>query len=157
MNSSDIYSANLAIFQPPQIESAVLQEKFIQYTPTGSISSESQIEFSVPGTSAHYINLRKSRLNVRVKITKPDGSAVTNEDPVTLVNLSLTSLFRQVDVLLNQKNVSPDVGVNYPWKGFLDVLINYGHDVKETVLQGELYYKGKKKKNISLHRKSLLV
>jgi hypothetical protein len=37
--------------------------------------------------------------------------------------------------------VSNDVGVNYPYKSYIDILLNYGHDVKESLLQSELYAK----------------
>lgn len=135
------YSTQLALFQTPKIESGILKEEFIEYRPTGHINTGSIVEFFIPGTAAQYYDLRKSRLNVKVKILKANGTAVTATDNVGFVNLSLSALFRQVDIMLNQNTISNDVGVNYPWKSYIDVLLNYGHDVKETLLQSELYYK----------------
>ena len=43
--------------------------------------------------------------------------------------------------MLNQKVISPDVSISYPYKAMMDILLHYGHDVKESELQGELYYK----------------
>jgi hypothetical protein len=58
-----------------------------------------------------------------------------------MVNLGLHSLFRQVEVTLNSTSVSNDVGCHYPYKALLDVLLLYGYDVKETMLQCEMYFK----------------
>lgn len=136
----DSHTSSISLFQPPQIESAILEESYIQYRPTASISKGSVIEFSLPGTGTEYINLKKSRLHVKAKILKPDGTAVADTDIVAFKN-HMSTLFRQVDVMLNQKTIAPDTSVNYPYKTLIDVLLNFSHDAKESQLSGELYYK----------------
>jgi hypothetical protein len=42
---------------------------------------------------------------------------------------------------LNSKLISNEVGTNYPYKAIIDTLLFYGHDVKESMLQSEMYYK----------------
>jgi hypothetical protein len=73
---------------------------------------------------------------VKFRLTKADGTSVKDtptesEDKVAMVNLGLHSLFRQVEVSLNSITVST----------MLDVLLLYGHDAKETMLQSEMYFK----------------
>lgn len=136
----DSHTSSVSLFQPPCFESAILEEGYIQYRPTATISKGSVIEFSIPGTGTEYINLKKSRLHVKAKIVKADGSTVVDTDKVTFVN-HMSSFFRQTDVMLNQKLISPDVSVNYAYKTLIDVLLNFGHDAKESQLSGELYFK----------------
>ena len=49
------------------------------------------------------------------------------------MNLSLHSLFRQIEENLLQKNISPDKGSSYPYKAMLDVLLHT--DLNETKMQ----------------------
>ena len=62
-----------------------------------------------------YINLAKSKIHVTYIITGPDGEKIKDErdlnddptptsDQVGPVNFTLHSIFRQIDLSLNQKN-----------------------------------------------------
>ena len=94
-----------------------------------------------PGTSAEYIDLSRSKLKVKARIVKNNGSPIKAENHVALVNLSLSSIFRQVDVQMQEKLVGSGTNIWYPYKAMLDTLLKYNHDVKEGPLQSELYYK----------------
>ena len=48
-------------------------------------------------------------------------------------------MFRQIDVSLQQKNISPDIGSSYPYKALLDVLLHT--DLNETKMESELFFK----------------
>ena len=74
---------------------------------------------------------------MRVKVSRTDGEDFKADDEVAYTNLSLHSLFRQVDVSLNQQVMTSNVGVNYPYKAMLDVLLGYGHDSRESMVQSE--------------------
>ena len=99
------------------------------------------IEFRIPGNNAEYIDLSHSKLKVKARIVKSDGSPIKAENHVALVNLSLSSIFRQVDVQMQEKLVGSGTNICYPYKAMLDTLLKYNHDVKEGPLQSELYYK----------------
>lgn len=131
----------LALFQPATVERAVDDVTWINYRPVSQISNKSPLEFLVNGTSIDYILLSKTRLYIQLRILRADGTPVTATDNVALVNLSQHSLFRQVDIMLNQKLITSTVGVNYPYKAMMDVLLQYGHDAKGSQLQAEGYIK----------------
>ena len=141
MDTDQTYSSKLALFQKPYIESSVEEVQYINFLPTSTISDGSVIEFRIPGTSAEYIDLKRSRLKVKAKIVKGDDTPIGQGSNVGLVNLSLASLFRQVDVQMQDKLVSSEINICYPYKAMMDVLLRYGFDVKEGPLQSELYYK----------------
>ena len=97
-----------------------------------AISDGGVVEFSVPGTSVDYISL--GRLHIKYIITDGEGDKIkderdihgvptANNDQVALVNFSLHSIFKQINLSLNQKLISPDVGVNYPYKALIDLLL----------------------------------
>ena len=131
----------LALFQPGAIERAVHEVDWINYRPVGQISKSSAIQFDISGSSTEYISLAKTRLHVKVRILRPDGTPVDTTDVVSLTNLSLHSIFRQVDVSLQQQVISATTGTNYAYKSYLDVLLNYGHNELYSQLQAEGMYK----------------
>ena len=53
---------------------------------------------------------------------------------------SLYSLFRQVDVYLNGKQVTPAMGT-YPYRAYIETLLNYDASAKESQFTSALYYK----------------
>ena len=130
----------LALFQPMPIEHSVHETKWVNFRPTTQISDTGPIEFNISPTSSYYVLLGKTYLNLKVKITKTDGTDIT-DDNVALTNLALSSCFRQCDVTLNQQIINPSVNTNYPYKAYIDVLLKYNHSVKDGLLQGEGYMK----------------
>ena len=141
MDSEETYSSKLALFQKPYTETSVEEVQYIDFLPTSTISDGSVIEFRIPGTSAEYTDLKRSRLKLKAKIVNADDTPITQASNVGLVNLSLASLFRQVDVQMQDKLVSSEINICYPYKAIMDVLLRYGFDVKEGPLQSEQYYK----------------
>ena len=122
MDGEETYTSKLALFQKPYLESSVDR-------------------FRIPGTSSEYVDLQRCRLKVKLRIVDNQGTPIVAEDQVGLVNLSLSSIFRQVDVQMQEKLVSSEINICYPYKAIIDVLLKYGFDVKEGLLQSELYYK----------------
>ena len=73
-----------------------------------------------------------------MKITKADGGEITAVQKVTTSNLTLHSLFRHVDVSLQQQNLTSGLNSLYPYRAMLDVLLK-GATTAE--LHGEMFYK----------------
>lgn len=49
------------------------------------------------------MDLYSSCLYAKVKITQPDGSDLTEENPIASLNLFSKALFSQIDVSVNEK------------------------------------------------------
>ena len=78
---------SMSLFQATPIEKTIIKHKIVEYRPSGPISEGSTIEFNVPGTATDYINLKKSKLHVKAKVTKENGTVISAvEDAVGLVN-----------------------------------------------------------------------
>ena len=143
----DVQQRSLSLFQPPPIEKSIQKLEWVEFRPVGQISTGSTIEFNINSTGSDYINLKKSRLQLRCKIVKLDGTEVSYPESsipekttpkIAPVNLTLSALWRQVDVLLQQKIISPDIGTAYPYKALLDVL---SHNKDDVQLQSEYFFK----------------
>lgn len=135
------YDSNLSLFESPPIETATDKTEWIEYRPVTQITKGSTIEFYIPGTSNDYVDLKHSRLFIKCKITKHDGSPVEEVAKAAFINLPLHSLFRQVDVALQQHVITPSVGQNYPYKAIIDTLLSHERPPYKAVLQSELFFK----------------
>ena len=91
-------------------------------------------------SGSQYLDLQRSRLHVKAKIVKEDGSNLEDADVVTPVNLWMQSLFNQVDVYFQRKLVSSS-GTNYAYKAYMDVLLNFSEDAERSQIQTQLFYK----------------
>ena len=147
----DVVQTSLSLFMPPPIDNSIQREYWVEFNPIAAISGGGVIEFNIPGTSVDYVNLAKTRLQVTYAITHADGKPIVDDrvggvptadsDQVGPVNLTLHSIFRQIDLSLNQKIVSPDVGVNYPYKAMIDLLLNSNSDMIESQAEAALFHK----------------
>lgn len=131
----------LSIFAEPANQVAVEKVYFSEARPISSIESEdTPIEIVVSGSGAEYTDLRKSRLYVKAKIVKGDGSSLADSENVGLINLPLQSMFSQMDVYLNNKLVSFNTN-NYPWKAYMKTILFSGRDELLSQKQAELFIK----------------
>jgi len=121
------FSNKLRLFSEGEVDSSVDDIYYNEYKPKAPISEGSVVNFVIPGTSQDYVDLNQSKVY----------------DKVLPINLTLHSLWRQVEVQLNQTNVDQSVGVNNPYKCYFQTLLNYSGDSKESVLQSEMYYQDK--------------
>ena len=148
----DVVQTSVSIFAPPPIDNSIIKEYWVEFNPVASISDNGIIEFNIPATSMDYINLAKSKIHVTYVITGPDGEKIKDErdlnghptatsDQVGPVNFTLHSIFRQIDLSLNQKIVSADVGVNYPYKAMIDLLLQSNSDMLNSQAQAAFYFK----------------
>ena len=148
----DVVQTSVSIFAPPPIDNSITKEYWVEFNPVAAISENGIIEFNIPGTSLDYINLAKSKIHVTYVITGPDGEKIKDErdingkptpesDQVGPVNFTLHSIFRQIDLSLNQKIVSADVGVNYPYKAMIDLLLQSNSDMLNSQAQAAFYFK----------------
>ena len=146
------HSDNVSLFYTPVRDTSVRGIEWIEHRPVGELNSEGALEFNVSGNGTKYIDLQKTRLKIKFRIVQSNGDAIPravgeggkpipNAAKVGPVNLFLQSMFRQVDVSLQQQVISPNIATKYPYKAIIETLLNYGQDAKRTQLQSELFFK----------------
>ena len=110
------------------------------YTPLAALQHGAPIEFMVPGTDNLYLDLNKSYLYIKCKITTAADVALANATTVGPINLTLHSLFSNVDVELCGKQISDPNGM-YSYRAYLETLLSLNDDVKDTQLRSALWIK----------------
>lgn len=131
----------LSLFASPTNQVAVEKVYFTEARPISSIGvSDTSIEIVVSGSGAEYVDLKRSKLYVKARILKADGTALTSEEKTGIVNLPLQSMFSQMDVYLNNKLVSFNTN-NYPWKAYFKTILFSGKDELNSQKQSELFFK----------------
>ena len=101
--------SEIDLFRVPPTQQSLERGRWIDYAPLSSVENpDSAITYLIAGTD-EYVDLSKTILTVRGEITKGDGTKLTGggQTDVAPVNNFLHSLFRQVDVYLNGKQVTP--------------------------------------------------
>ena len=131
------------LFSVPPTQLSLEKGRWIDYRPLSSVENpDSAITFLIAGTD-EYLDLSKTILYVEGKILKGDddtplsGGGQTNVVPV---NNFLHSLFKQVDVYLNGKQVTPAMGT-YAYGSYIETLLNYDVSAKKSQLSSALYFK----------------
>ena len=134
--------SEIDLFSVPPTQQSLERGRWIGYAPLSSVeNTDSPINFLVTGTD-EYIDLSKTILTVTGKIVKDNESVLdgANQANVAPVNNFLHSLFKQVDVYLNGKQVTPAMGT-YPYRAYIETLLNYDVSAKESQFSSGLYYK----------------
>ena len=134
--------SEIDLFSVPPTQQSLERGRWIGYAPLSSVeNTDSPINFLVTGTD-EYIDLSKTILTVTGKIVKDNESVLdgANQTSVAPVNNFLHSLFKQVDVYLNGKQVTPAMGT-YLYRAYIETLLNYDASAKESQFTSALYYK----------------
>lgn len=80
----------LSLFASPTNQVAVEKVYFTEARPISSIGvSDTPIEIVVSGSGAEYVDLNRSKLYVKARILKADGTALTSDEKTDIVNLPL--------------------------------------------------------------------
>jgi len=133
----------------PMTQTAIESSRMVEYRPISTLTSEGPIEFVIPGDTSEYIHPAYLYLYVRCRIQTAEGGnlAVAAAGPpavagdiVAPVNNFLHSLFSQVDISLNDKVISSSSGT-YPYRAYLETVLNYSGDASNTHLTSALWYK----------------
>ena len=113
----------VCIFSPVKVDVGVKKEYTEYYHPISAISASKCVEFNVFQTSTLYFDLEKTVLRLKLKIVTDDGTAVKSTDHVGFVNCPLNSIWRNIDVLIQQQPMSSGIGFNIAYKGIIDKLV----------------------------------
>ena len=95
--------------------------------------------FLIPGVARQYVDLKKSRLRVKVKIVKEDGTSTKNDEYVAPINLTLHSLFKEMNIQLQQQSVGSFSNQLYVYKAYMDAIRTPSN--RQSFLDAQGFYK----------------
>ena len=90
---------SLDIFLLPPTQSSFQKGKSINYHSITSLSDGGPIKFKVSGSGKGLLDLARSYLFLKVKVTKAYGSNLDGASKVGFANYPVASLFNQMDVI----------------------------------------------------------
>ena len=109
----------------------VIENKFNrEYAPLATIQPGAAIEFRVTGSNDLYLDFNNPRLHVLAKIAKADATNI-DANKAALINMALHSMFCEIGVELNDRSVG-DTSQLYPYRSFVESLLNYSKETQET-------------------------
>lgn len=139
-NSCESVNTGLDLFQLPPTQTAVQDGLWVEYHPLATLAQSAPIEFSISGNTVDYLDFDHTYLNLKAKITKPDGTDIDDGANVAPVNYWMHTLFSQVDVFLNDTLVTPSENT-YPYRAYIEATLNYGREAKKSHLTSSMYYR----------------
>ncbi|GBM85734.1 hypothetical protein AVEN_163060-1 [Araneus ventricosus] len=149
--SPECVKSELELFHLPPTQTAIENGEWVEFHPMSNVFDGGPVEFHISGSGEEYLDLSQTQLHVKAKILKADGSPILKETKtgadgsltetkIGPVNLFLHSLFSQVDVSLNDRVVSNSSNT-YPYRSYIETLLNHGFDSKTSQLTSEMFYK----------------
>ena len=94
----------LNIFNVPPNQVSVQKMYYVHCRPISSITNDdAPIEISVPSQGSDYIDLKRSRLYLRCKIIKADGTSLDDADTTGIINMPLQSMWSSIATYCNGK------------------------------------------------------
>ena len=126
-------------FESSVIQAAIVSEYDRDISPS-TIQPNAPIEILIKGDNRLYLDLNNSKLEVECKITNADGTNIAADVDVGPTNLTLHSLFSNVEVLVSGQKIS-DPNTLYPYRAFFETLLSYDRNVAGTRLLTEGWMK----------------
>lgn len=132
----------LDLFSNLPTQAAIDDGFFTEYQPIGSLTDDNPVKFHVSGDSNSYVDLASSYIYLEVKITKEDGTNIGANEEVGPINLLAHTIFKQVDISLNDILISDSSNL-YHYRSMIETLLSYGNEAKESQLTMSMYAKDK--------------
>lgn len=138
--NQDFHRDELSLFVASPSDASIQSREWIEYRPINQITDTSVLEFNIPPQSSAYVDLKRSVLNVKLRIVGEDGTPIEHSVVAGLINMPLHTIFRQVDVTFQQTQISHD-GTDYPYKAYIDTILKTNRDIQQNVLTSQMFYK----------------
>jgi hypothetical protein len=138
--SKDAIPAELDLFMTPPTNSGIESVEWMDYRPISSYSLGVPIEFCVPGTGLHYIDLKRTFLTFEPELVDIHGTSQSSSNNHAVVNNILHSAFSQNEMLLNGKVVS-SYTLNYPYKAIMESILMYDASAQNSQMSASGFYR----------------
>jgi len=138
--SCECTKSELDLFSVPPTQTSIENGSWVEYHPISTITDGAPIEFDVSSSGEDYMDFANSYLLVRAKLQRANGDDMEDGDQVGPVNNFMHSMFSQIDVSLNGTLITSSTNT-YPYRAYIENLLSYGPDAKESQLTACLFYK----------------
>ena len=127
--SAECSVSPLELFDVPPTQTAVEKSYDVEFLPTSALRESGVVEFYLPASSEDYLDLKNSRLYVRARIVRSDGTACGQNERVAPTNNLLQTMWSNVELLVNERLVTHSNNVH----GYVSMLSHLMHDSDEML------------------------
>ena len=138
-HSEEALHPSLALFQEIPVSSGIDNVQWIETQPAAPLAKGSPVIFDISPKATQYIDLKRTLISVKARITNRDGSVIDPNVKVGPVNLLAHALWSKVDISLQHKTQNHIQNL-YPYKCIMDMVLNFGNDAKRTQLGPQMFY-----------------
>lgn len=118
----EVVKNELLFFEPKMVQYSIVGSQEVLFRPISTLENSPVIQFQDVGNSEYYRNLSSTYISLKVKMNRFDdndkelttGMTEANTT-VSVVNNLLHSMFRQVTLTLNGKQISQN-NMNYSYR-----------------------------------------
>jgi hypothetical protein len=136
------FDNRFAIFQPMGENIGEADRFMVEYRSVSQLQPGNPVDISIPPMSQYYTDLSKSRLLLKVRICDKDTSQPIDENAlVSLQNLALDTIWRQIDIVIGNKSTNLETGLLSAYKGIIDVITESSVQEAQSKLRTSLYVK----------------
>jgi hypothetical protein len=133
----DAAPTELALWQKPPVDVVVETHQIIECFPTIAVDDGSSlIEFRIPANNETVLDLYNTTFRCGFQIVKEDGTKLVVSDKVCIANIPLHTALESVDITIGGKSLTAGTGNNYPYKAYIDMVVNGGSNDHEASAAG---------------------
>ena len=117
--------------QGPMVQRQIEDGTYEKIIP--KVYNDSVQEFEIESAD-HYIELNKTEVEVKMRIKKADKTNLVAADNVGLINYPVASLFKDVEIQLNNETITSGSS-NYADRAIMEILLTYNKDAVNSWLR----------------------
>ena len=137
----EVKNSALCVFDKPSVQTDIIRNTVADYYPLTNIASGGPFEFTIPGSGDEYIDVNDIQLYILAKVTKADGSAiVSKDDHVALNNLPISTLFQDVSLTVEDKQIEGGQ-MCYPYLGYFSTVMQFTPAAQQSHMLCQGWYK----------------
>ena len=135
---NDVLSHSIELFKPVSQEVSVIRGRVISLRPLIS-NDAGPHEFMIQSSGRNYILPSHTRLYVKCKIVKEDGSDCGDADKYSVVNFFGPSMFKQIGIEINGSPISELTCSSSNYKAYIEGILSYGRDALHSHVSSGIY------------------
>ena len=147
--SGEAVQSEYDVFATPHTVKQTENTQDVYYYPLTPLNSSTDvIEIHITASNEQYIDMSQIILEVTGKFTDLQDKTLADTVLFYPVNNLLHSLFKQIDVYLNDQQIGSG-SQTYAYKAYIEKMLNYSKDTKDTSMTAALWYPDDMSKDIA--------
>jgi len=131
----------LELFSPLSTCAQIERSTSVPHYSISSIADDANIiEFQIQGSGDQYIDLARTKLYLKIKVTDNANAALAAGVKVAPLDNTIASLFSQCDIFLNNKLVTSSNNM-YTHRAYIEQVLTYSADTAHNQLSAQLFYR----------------